>query len=78
MKENLTTAITKAANETEKAKALMAVLENRVMFESEAEDPDLKEKIAKALYALWDSIEEIGRNLDDAAEVLAKRDVLCN
>ena len=76
MKENLTTAITKAANETEKAKALMAVLENRALFESVNEDSDLKEKIAKALYALWDSIEEIDRSLDAAAEVLAKRDVL--
>lgn len=76
MKENLTTAITKAANETEKAKALMAVLENKALFESVNEDPNLKEKIAKALYALWDSIEEIERSLDAAAEVLAKRDVL--
>lgn len=76
MKENLTTAITKAANETEKAKALMAVLENRALFESINEEPDLKEKIAKALYALWDSIEEIERSLDAAAEVLEQDDAL--
>lgn len=76
MKDNLTTAITKAANETEKAKALIAVLENRALFENANEDPDIKEKTAKALYALWDSIEEIERSLDAAAEALAKRDAL--
>ncbi len=76
MKEKLTTSITKAANEIEKAKALMSVLENRTLFENTNEVPELKEKIAKALYALWDSIEEIECSLDTAAEILAKYDVL--
>ena len=76
MKENLAKVITKAVNETEKAKALMSVLENEVLFESEIEDQQLKEKIAKAFYALWDAIEETERSLDAAADVLAKNNAL--
>ncbi len=79
MQEYLMTVITKAMNETEKAKALIEVLENRALFDTakdSSEDAmELKEKIAKAIYALWDSIEVIELNLDSAAEIVEKYDV---
>ncbi|MBP3368600.1 MAG: hypothetical protein J6L71_04115 [Clostridia bacterium] len=76
MKKNLKKVIAKATNETEKAKALMAVLEDAALFEREIADPQTKKKIAKIIYALWDAIEETERSLDAAAEVLEQDDAL--
>ncbi len=76
MKEHLEVTIRKAIHETEKAKALMEVLENKVLFENVCEDFEFKSKIAKVVYALMDSVEEIERNLDAAAEILDENDVL--
>lgn len=76
MKKNLKKVIAKATNETEKAKALMAVLEDAALFEREIADLQTKKKIAKIIYALWDAIEETERSLDAAAEVLEQDDAL--
>lgn len=76
MKKNLKKAVAKAMNETEKAKALMAVLEDAALFEREHEDPQTKAKIARIIYALWDVIEETERSLDAAAEALEQDDAL--
>lgn len=76
MKENLEKAIRKAANETEKAQALMTVLENEVLFNNPLNVVEQKRKIAKALYAIWDSIEEIESHLEIAAVILGEEDVL--
>ena len=76
MKKNLKKVIAKATNETEKAKALMAVLEDAALFERETADPQTKKKIAKIIYALWDAIEEPDRSLGAAAEALEQDDAL--